>query len=304
MAALILIMCACGSSNTGIGGNGASSLTSGNWLLIGTSNTQFVQNGVTIREYTYLRGALTDNSNGVSALLSVVNSSFQGACYQPEIPGEVFSGNTNANSLTLATTSTQNGTGPLSVTGTISSAGEFLGNYTASAGTAPNCTGDSGAMYGIAVPSVSGNWSGTVSNSSFDLSTDTFNSSTYQATAAITQGAPASDGTFPLSGTFTFQIPSSSTSQAPLCFTSAQIDSSQSYVKGEQSVIVTLPDANGAIVKFNVNQSPYSLLPVPKTATEIDFGYSISGGTCFIPFGNGKLTMSCSTSNNPNAPSC
>jgi len=281
--ALTVAMSACGSSRSSSSG-GVPSLTSGNWLWIATSNTYNTTNPTPLRQYTYFRGSLTASGSTVSAAMQIVQQNFSPPfCYSSVTPG-VLTGSVDGNNLTLTLPATTLA-GTLTITATVNSANSFLGTYSTSAGTSVSCPEDSGTVYGIYVPPISNNWTGTLSSTQIVIGGPTLKY-TYAATASVTQEAANAQGVFPLSGTLTFQ-----TNDPPnSCFISAAIDDTQSFIQGEQVMIVTTPDVNGAQIVFS--STPYANLNNPATPTQIgNISYNTVGGNCFYSFGSGSLTL-------------
>ena len=255
LAGALIAMSACG-SNSKPDPSGATSLTTGNWLLTATSST--LGNNST-RQYTMMRGALTSSNSTISAMMSV-NSSVV-PCYQAA--PDAFTGTIGSDGLTLTSTSVDGSV--MTITGSASTANSLSGTYTSSQGT--SCTTeDSGVVYGLFVPSISStNWGGTFTSSRYGL---------LNIDASITQLAPGSTGIFPLSGTVTVQ--------GYPCFATGTIDSTNSFIQGE-TVTITADAADGSELELS------AYLPNPATATEMDSGTQllhIYGGSC--SFDSGK----------------
>jgi hypothetical protein len=226
---------------------------SGNWLFIETSTAH-----PDFPTPTYYRGPLQDANGTVTATLV-----YSGSSCLPNSPVD-FTGNASQNALTL-TSGTDNGQ-VMTITGDINFDGTVVGTYSKPGGGAASCSDDSGTVYGTAVPLLAGNWSGTLSRAT---------NGAINVTAALQQQSTAtSDGLYPLTGTVTFANDS--------CFTSGAIDSTQSYITGEQVVIVATSGAS------SLTLDGYLINPTLSTAIKIT-QYSVAG--CFTEYGTGELDM-------------
>jgi hypothetical protein len=140
------------------------------------------------------------------------------------------------------------------------------------------------------VPSISGDWSGSIPLAS--------GQSTYGVTANITQQPAVSDphlgDVFPLSGTLGLNGYSCFSSGAICTAQSPCSDGSTSYIQGE-IVVLNAQSSDGTLLKFPAT----GFLPNPSTATDMQFSganFSVSGGTgkCsfnFIQAGTFDLTQ-------------
>jgi hypothetical protein len=153
----------------------------------------------------------------------------------------------------------------------------FVGTYAESGNGTGLCPADNGTVYGVLVPSINGNWSGTLPGQA-----GTSNTPTVQPTSVSATFSQATDlstdvnnnatiGTFPLDGTVTLTNP---------CLTagalSLTIDDTVSYIVGDSINVATMPAADGTI--FSLTQV---VLIDPTTATSMTVGtYKVSGGLC------------------------
>jgi hypothetical protein len=218
--------------------------------------------------------------------MSLVDGTGQLGCYT-NAPN-VFSGSLKAGNVMLATNGQNLEGSALSIEGTLIANGSFLGTYTSSAGLCTNP--DNGSVYGISVPSISGDWSGSIPLAS--------GQSTYPVTANITQEPAVSDphlgDVFPLSGTLALNGYSCFSSGAICTAQSPCSDGSTSYIQGE-IVVLNAQSSDGTLLKFPAT----GFLPNPSTATDMQFSganFSVSGGTgkCsfnFIQAGTFDLTQ-------------
>lgn len=290
LAGMLLSITACSSSKPPSTGT-PYSLTSGNWLLLEDSVLGI--DGVHPKNVR-LGGLLTAGS-GLSAIV-VPTGSTSNPCFplQSPVPAPiVFSGTSSGNTLDLAQAQQQDGS-KMTITASINPGNNFVGTYTESGiqGTTTNCQPDTGTIYGTLVPPLSGNWTGTlpaqagtINTPSIDQ-TDVAASLVQVATLSEDVNAPATIGTFPLSGSVVLNNPCLPSGTVTLA-----VDSAKSYVKGD--VLTISARSSDQTISF-ITVTPASLSD-PTTATVINFGGNsvvVSGGACgtytsgSIPGGN------------------
>jgi hypothetical protein len=253
LAAALMAMSACGSGNSASQNNGAPlSLTPGNWL--------FIENSTAHPDFpapSYFRGPLQTSSDSVTANFNVSGN----ACFPAPIS---LSGDTSSGVLNL--TSAPDNNQVMTITATLNPGSNFDGTYSKPGGGPPSCSNDTGTVYGTYVPPIDGNWSGSLAR---------VIGGPIGVTASIQQGSVASPANnFPLSGTLALSNDS--------CFTSGTIDSTQSYVMGEQVLIV----ANSAT--SSVTLTAYLVNPTKSTVIQVT-DYSVVG--CNGDYGTGTLNI-------------
>ncbi len=255
---------------------GVSGATAPNWKTItgqitndGTEKWQCLGTASEVHSSAYVRGGLANANNSLSGSMSLVDGTGLLGCYA-NAPN-VFSGALSAGNVALATNGQNLEGSALSIEATQIANGSFLGTYTSTAGLCSNQ--DNGTVYGIFVPSISADWTGSIPLAS--------GQSTYGITADITQGPAVSDphlgDVFPLSGTVTLNGYSCFASGSICSAQSPCSDGSTSYIQGE-IVVLNTESSDGTLLKF----PPTGFLPNPATATDIEFSggnFSVSGGT-------------------------
>ena len=262
----IAITATCLVAFSGCGGGSLSQptvgpISAGNWVVMTTaSNTNW---GTQTR---YIRGLLQSGSPGssVSANMTVGGGVSTDACYRTTDVVH-FSGSIDKNKVSLTADAIRDNV--TTITAVLNSAANFDGTYTQTGNTLTNCQPVTGTVFATLVPSISGNWGGTLASSQ-GQGTNSLTASIVQSDAS----AATSDGAFPLSGTVSFSNYS--------CFTVGTIDSTRSYVAGELAVIVaTSPD--GTMLTLN------TYFPNPSTAIQMNVksSYTLSGGPCFSDSG-------------------
>jgi hypothetical protein len=269
-----------------------STLNSGNWLMIVNSITStsdlYPQN-------RHFRGTMEAASNAVSANLSL--SDEQSAnCFPDSL---VLSGSISSNTVTLTPVPNDS---DLTITATVNPGGILLGTY--------NCTSqgagaDNGTVYATNIPPISGVWSGTlpesvstwVPNPSGGGTISTTNY-TIGAAATIIQSstpAPSDSSRIP---PYSFALGGTVTLTNSTCFISGSstltIDSTQSYINGEQ-VFISAVSADGTEgFTWGTSQRPISL-DDPTTALSMlnPSNFSAFSGSCrFDTYYSASLTKS------------
>jgi hypothetical protein len=232
VSCLLCIGCGGGSSSSS-GPN--SSITSGNWTLTATST-------VTLGLVLSIGGSLTQSGDAVSGAF-YVSSSVSGC---PSLPVGVmpFTGIFKGNTLTLTSVKFSNQVVTVNATG---SGNSLTGTYAVTGGCAD---GDKGTVAASYLPPLTGVWTGTFTNvDGTSIPVDPNNPrEVATATLMLTQSSTATNGIFPLSGTF-------STNLAPgsVCFSSGTIPGTGSttgaYVTGT-SVAISAVSADGAEISY------------------------------------------------------
>lgn len=166
----------------GCGGTSNLALTPGNWSVTAVSSNG---NGT-----YYVGGNLAAKGSSVTGTMYVMGS----LCFDPS-QGLAITGKIHGKEVTL-TSAAFNGS-IITVKASGSTGDALSGTYSVSAGTDPSCTGgDTGTATANVVPSISGTWNGSFTDSLGEPVT---------LSVALTQATTASaDGTFPLTGTLTY----------------------------------------------------------------------------------------------------
>jgi len=213
-----LLMCGCGGGSSSSSGS-YSSITSGNWSLTGTST---VTSGLVLS----IGGSLTQSDNVVSGVLYV--SSYDSSCSSLSGSAIPFTGKFDGDKLTLVSDEFSSQSVTVNATGSGSS---LTGTYSVAGGCAD---GDSGTIVASYLPPINGTWSGTLTNpdgTPIPINPNNLSEGAEFATVTLTQSATATNGRFPLSGTFNFNFSSS-------CFSSGTVPgTTAAYVMGSTVVI-------------------------------------------------------------------
>ena len=271
-AAATLTLCACGGNSTHATTPPALTLTAGNWLLANDSviKTETAQGPTGVK----LGGEFSASS---ASMIPIGNAD---PCFPPQKPTAtplVFTGSgsgSSANSIVLTWLGNNQ---TLKVTAGLNPGNTIVGTYTESGNTTGNCVADNGTVYGTLVPSINGNWNGTLPGQAGTSNTPTIEPTTVKA--AFMQSSTLSTdvnnnttfGTFPLSGTITLTNP---------CLTSGAlsltIDNTASYIVGDTIDLSSKPATDGTVFSLrNV------LLTDPTAATAMTIGtFSLTGGLC------------------------
>jgi hypothetical protein len=150
------------------------------------------------------------------------------------------------------------------------------GTYQITGGaTTDPCYGQSGTVYGIFVPPISGTWNGTVEESAFDQSGQPVLdvdgaaiTNVASATAMITQApSPVAFGkmqAYPLNGTFIFTN--------SLCYNTGVIDSASSYIVGRRYNLVVDTDTGVVLTSSGALD--------PAHPNTISLSYTVPSGIC------------------------
>jgi hypothetical protein len=255
----LLLFCGCGggayqrpTGGTPLGAGGVTPPSSGpniadNWQFSLTSN-------VSGAPPLTISGSISPSGSSVSGAVHINGSN----CFD-SLSTVDLTGSLTGSDLSLTATSVDGQVTTL--TGMISDntfttthvPGEFIGTYAINGGCAG---GDKGNVTGVKISSLSRSWAGDFTSETGDIN---------RLWVALNQGAPTSEGIFPLSGTAGFEVGT--------CFTSARIVSgtfpSGSYVMGN-SVSLEIETDNGSIV----------LLGTLKDYGLIRGNYTLAGSTC------------------------
>jgi hypothetical protein len=192
-----------------------------------------------------IAGSINRSGNAVSGAVHADGSTCFDQLTTMGLTGTVMGGNIL---LTSASISGQ----VMTFTGTATDTA-LTGTYTISGGCAD---GDHGNVTGAKIPSITGQLDGTFTTSG---------AGSFNATAQLTEGSASSDGSFGITGTFTFgaSCPASGT------ITSGTFPSG-SFIVGT-SVTLLIETGNGTVV-FHGTADPVS--------GEISGDYTVSGGAC------------------------
>ena len=226
---------------TGCGASSNLNLTQGNWSMTATPS-----GGGTF----YIGGNLTQSGTNLVGTMYVI--SFPN-CYSPS-QTVAFTGTVKGKNVTLTSASVGGQVISIIATGTT---GSLTGTYSIAGGT--TCNGDSGAIAGNPVPSVSGTWSGPITGSGGPNVT---------LAIAFTQAATASaDGTFALTGNVTFTNSS--------CSLNGTVDTS--FIAGPYLVVTgTTNEVDGSTGSFDYI---YALLNNPASPTNMKGTYDVFNTT-------------------------
>jgi hypothetical protein len=251
----LLFAVACGGNGSTPGGGGGThdaTITSGNWYIVATSTAVAGQK-------SYVGGNLTQSGTTISGTMHVDNSSCYDLLTDVPMTGTISGSNVN---LTSSSVNSQ----VIAVKGTVGT-NTITGTYTITGGCSD---GDKGSVSAMFVPSITGTWK----------ATETSGSTTVTTTATVTQGATATtDGIFPLSGTLNVTN--------PVCFTSATIDQTQSFMAGDiVAVYATTNDVGGGTGTFIY----VAYLDNPGVAKSFSGMYQFESGVCSGTSGNLNFT--------------
>ncbi len=269
LGAATLILSSCGGSSSHVTPPATLTLTAGNWLLANDS---------------VIKTATTEGPTGVKlgGELSAMGASMipignADPCFPPQKPTAsplVFTGSGSGNTI-VYTWPGNNQT--LTITAGLNPGNTIVGTYTETGNTTADCTADNGTVYGTLVPSINGNWSGTLPGQAGTSNTPTIEPTT--VTAAFTQSSTLSTNvnnnttfsTFPLSGTINLTNPCLTAGALSLI-----IDNTASYIVGDTIGLSTKPAADGTV--FSLSNV---LLSDPTTATSMTIAtFTLSGGLC------------------------
>lgn len=217
----------------------------GNWAITALSQT-----GVAIQ----LGGYITDDTSGnVSGTLHVLNSACYGMAQDISITGTISTAGNLVAGSPAVTSQTINFTGAIS-NGLLSN-----GTYTITGGCA---NGDKGTVTGYIAPSYTATYTGTFVSSPQNIPT----------TVVTTESGPDADGFFHVTGTAAF-------SSSP-CFTKGTITSST--IAGAYMLIAITTDNNGAVSFLGYNSDPKQ--------NTIAGVYDVTVGLCDGNTGDGTIT--------------
>jgi hypothetical protein len=187
--ALLSLAAALALALAGCGGTSNLALTQGNWAVSATSTAIATH----IADATFIIGGnLTQTGSSVAGTMHITQS----LCFDPA-QAVTFTGTVKEKNVTLTSASVEGQVIEVKASGTKDS---LTGTYTVTGGCGD---GDQGTVTASAVPSISGTWSGTISN----IASRTKGYGAVEATLsiALTQAATASeDGTFALTGDITY----------------------------------------------------------------------------------------------------
>lgn len=272
LAAILLVVAAliatvaCGSSGVSVSssktaaGDKSQALSSGNWVIA-------TQSKVNPDLVTDLGGSFT--GSGTSASAALLSSSL---CTQNWVPAppplyEIATATSFSSvSASAVTPCTPNGTdnfflqsaagtkidgtptATMCISATLNNGSNLTGSYVLTGG-GTACDGDKGGVYGTLVPPLTGTWTGNLNNIANNGTGPTGDVVAFSA--SLQQSATANpDGTSPLSGTITLQVtaidPTNQQALATYYTAGGQIDSTQSFVRGDSVTIVTI----GATLSF------------------------------------------------------
>jgi hypothetical protein len=254
LAAALIAMTACGSGKSAV--QNTQTITGGNWLLIENTTAYPAYRN----DNVYLRGPLQISGDTMTANFNVSGN--------PCLPSTITFSGTTSDGIVNMTSAPANGQ-VMAITGSINPGDNIGGTYTKPGGVIASCTDDSGTVYGTYVPPINGNWSGDIA---------VVNSSPIVVNVSIQQAAAASPGNiFPISGTLA--------ASNDTCFTSGTINDTQSYINGEQVVIV----ANSGV--STVTLTGYLVNPTLSTQIQVT-NYTVPG--CIADFGTEGGTLNIS----------
>lgn len=224
VSCLLCIGCGEGSSSSSAP---YSSISGGNWSLTATSK-------VTSGPAFYLGGGLTQSGNVVSGTMVVISSGSN--C--PSLSGAAitFTGKFSSDTLTLTSANFSN---QLVMVNAHGSGNSLTGTYSVAGGCAD---GDNGTIAASYLPSLTGTWTGTFMNpDGTTVPADPANPRAGAATAslALTQSDTATNGFFPLSGTFNTNMDNVASGTIP--------GTTAAYVMGT-SVVISAGGTGGEIV--------------------------------------------------------
>ena len=274
LGATTLILCSCGGSSTHATTPPALTLTAGNWLLENDSavKTTFPQGGTESGPTGVKLGGQLSMSG--ASMVPIGNPDPCFPLQKPTASPLDFTSSGSGNSLVL-TWPGNNQT--LTITAGLNPGNTVVGTYTETGNGTTNCSVDNGTVYGTLVPSLNGNWAGSLPGQVGTSNTPTIEPTAL--TAAFTQATALSTdvnnnntfGTFPLSGTITLTNP---------CLTagalSLTIDNTVSYVVGDLMNLSTKPAQDGTV--FSLSKVS---VDDPTTATSMTIGtFTLAGGLC------------------------
>jgi hypothetical protein len=265
LAAAMLTVSGC-ANNSSSGSSTQLTLNSGNWLLY--ANSTVAANTSTYYPHnTPIRGSVTISGSSISANL-VANNGVNLPCFQNPFD---LSGEAGSESVTLAPTPPN--TPNLAITASIEPGSILLGAYSCST---TSIGADSGTIYGVNVPSLSGNWSGTAPFVIESYSGGVVTTTDYPIPVAATIQQASSSST--ISGLFAYALSGTVTLTSSYCFSSGSstmtIDPNQSYVTGDMVSIVASA-SNGTMSYSGLSTQPPIIIPT--TATQLSAMMTITG---------------------------
>lgn len=278
----------CGGGGISVSGSGSAAATTqpmseGNWYLTATS--QVASSSGTII-HSFFNGAAA--VSGSSVTLTTTPSSICLPVYTPV----TLSGSISGDTLTLTTPAQSGSAQTIAITGALSNGTNLNGSFAVNGASASDpCYGVYGTAQGLHVPSLTGAWTGTVTEAAYDENGNPLldangNAITNVATisGSITQSSTASvfvldpwDSyeAFALSGTLTI-------TNSP-CYTTATIDSTQSYVYGDTFKLVLNTDTGGTLTSTARSLDP-------TRANTLKLAYIVGSGVCTYYTASGSIS--------------